>query len=80
MRINIIKHTHTHTHPTHTHPIGAIMCFTIKQTVMSFLVTPFPIGWIYDQSGSYDTGFMFVAAVQGTGILALAADYEYERD
>ena len=32
-------------------------------------------GWMYDHSGSYDSGFVFLGVVQATGALIFAADH-----
>ena len=40
-------------------------------------------GWIYDHSGSYDAGFVYLGAVEATGALIFAADHlrqNYNRD
>ena len=35
-------------------------------------------GWMYDHSGSYDSGFVFLGVVQATGGLVFAADHLYQ--
>ena len=32
-------------------------------------------GWMFDHSGSYDSGFVFLGVVQATGALVFAADH-----
>ncbi|XP_072018083.1 monocarboxylate transporter 12-like [Amphiura filiformis] len=32
-------------------------------------------GWIYDHTGSYDAGFIFLGVIQAIGVLAIAADH-----
>ncbi|XP_072030280.1 monocarboxylate transporter 12-like [Amphiura filiformis] len=39
------------------------------------IIPGFTVGWLYDQTGSYDTGFTFLGAIQAVGILAVAVDH-----
>ena len=32
-------------------------------------------GWMYDQNGSYDSGFVFLGVMQATGALIFAANH-----
>ena len=32
-------------------------------------------GWMYDHSGSYDSGFLFLGVIQATGAFIFAADH-----